>query len=86
LPISKQGVVGAFSGAYNCLNWTVNKRQVYSGSVPSEADLPRCYDAEGKNLQANYYGAVASTFDDNGSYVIAGDTCDASHRLLCVEQ
>jgi hypothetical protein len=86
LAIAKQGVVGAFSGSYTCQDWSISKRQVYAGTVPAEADLPRCYDAEGKNLKANYYGAVASDLDDNGNYVVAGDTCESSHRLLCVEQ
>jgi len=86
LQVSMMGVVGAFSGSYTCQNWTTNKRQVYTGTVPAEADLPRCYDSEGKNLQANYYGAVASSFDEKGAYAIGGDTCDSSHRLMCVEQ
>jgi len=86
LPIPLRGVVGAFSGTYTCQNWTTNKRQVYYGVVPAEADLPRCYDSEGKNVMANYFGAVASSLDEKGDYAIAGDTCNASHRLLCVEQ
>lgn len=86
LQVAMQGVVGSFSGTYTCQNWTSNKRQVYSGTVPPEADLPRCYDSEGKSIMANYYAASSSSFDDNGAYVIAGDTCDSSHRLMCIEQ
>jgi len=86
LPILKQGVVGAFSGGYNCQDWAIGKRQIYTGTVPAEADLMRCYDSEGKSVQANYYGAVAGNFDENGSYVIGGDTCDANHHLMCIEQ
>jgi len=86
LPIQMQGVVGAFSGTYTCQNWTVNKRQVYFGTIPTEADLPSCYDSEGKSVKANYYGAPSGGYDDKSSLVVTNETCDASHRIMCVEQ
>jgi hypothetical protein len=86
LQINMQGVVGAFSGTYTCQDWSVNKRQIYYGSIPAEADLTRCYDSEGKNLQANYYGATAGSIDEKGALINIGETCDASHRVMCVEQ
>ncbi len=86
LQITKRGLADSFSSNYNCQDWTIAKRQIYTGAVPAEADLPRCYSAEGKSIKANHYGAVASGVDDSGAFVLGGDTCDSNHRLLCVEQ
>jgi len=86
LQIPVSGVIGAFSGTYTCQDWSLNKRQVYTGPVPSEADLPRCYDKEGKSVMANYFGATAGLLDDSRALLISADTCDNSHRIMCVEQ
>jgi len=86
LPITGTGRTNAFSGTYTCQNWTNEGRAVYSGDVPDEADLPRCYDATGNNIPANYLGAGASTVSDTGQFVAGGDTCDASRSLICIEQ
>lgn len=85
LSLPRQGATDAFAASYNCQDWTVGKRQIYS-NLSSEANLARCYNQDGVKVQANYYGAVASGFDLSGSYTIAGDTCDSTHKLLCVEQ
>jgi hypothetical protein len=85
LPIG-QGLVGAFSGTYNCQNWATEKRQVYSGTIPDGADLPKCYDLEGKNVFANYFGASTGSVDNSGTYVVTSNMCDTSHHLICIEQ
>ncbi len=85
LPIARKGVADAFSASYNCQDWTVDKKQIYS-NLSAEADLIRCYNESGKRVQANYYGAIAASFDLEGSYMLDGDTCDSAHKLLCVEQ
>lgn len=86
LEITMQGRPNAFSGTYTCQNWAIDKLQVYSGTIPEEADLPRCYNAEGKNVMANYYGAPAGTVDSDGTHIIGSDTCNNSHHLICIEQ
>jgi hypothetical protein len=86
LELPMQGRNYAFSGTYTCQNWSTEKKQVYFGEIPAEADLPRCYNKEGKVIAANYFGASSSGFDTNGNFYVTGDTCDSSHRLLCIEQ
>ncbi|MFA6376481.1 MAG: GPI anchored serine-threonine rich family protein [Candidatus Paceibacterota bacterium] len=86
LPVEMQGVVGAYSGTYTCQDWSINKRQVYYGTIPTEADLPTCYSTEGKSVKANYYGAPAGGYDDSSSLKVINETCDQNHRLMCVEQ
>ena len=86
MPILGTGVIGAYSGTYTCQNWASEGQKVYSGDVPDEADLPRCYDAAGNSVLANYFGASASTVSDNGEYGVGGDTCDGSRSLICIEQ
>jgi len=86
LPIPGTGATGAFSGTYTCQDWVNESQVVYSGEIPDEADLPRCYDASGKSIPANYFGASASQVSDSGEYGIGGDTCEASRSLICIEQ
>ena len=86
LQVAMRGAISAFSGTYTCQNWATEKRQVYTGTVPDEANLPKCYDAEGKNVAANYFAASAGITDNAGAYIISSDTCDGSHRLICIEQ
>lgn len=93
-PVSKQsclelpflGQTSAFSWTSTCQDWKQGKREVYSGSVPLEADLPKCYNQAGKNVPANYYGANASGLDANGNLIMTASTCDQEYRLVCVEQ
>jgi len=59
---------------------------VYSGIISNEADLPRCYDTSGNSVPANYYGAAAGTISEDGQLGIGGDTCNATHNLICIEQ
>lgn len=86
LAISGTGLTGAFSGTYTCQDWTIAGQKVYSGNVPDEADLPRCYDATGNSVMANFYGAAASTIDDSGQLGVGGDICDVNRSLICIEQ
>jgi hypothetical protein len=86
LEIDARGTNSAFSGTYTCQNWETDKHQVYSGAIPDEADLPKCYDSEGKNVFANYFGAVAGGKDSAGLYIVSSDTCNTAHRLICIEQ
>lgn len=81
LGTSKEGMM--FSNSYTCQNWTVGKRLI---SNVADANLTRCYDFEGKNLTANYYGAATITIGDQGGYAIGAATCDTKRRLLCIEQ
>ena len=86
LQILGTGHTGAFSGTYTCQNWANEGRMVYSGTVPDEADLPRCYDASGNNVPANYFGAGASVVSESGQFGVGGDTCDVGRSLICIEQ
>jgi len=45
-----------FSNSYTCQDWTIGKRAI---SGVADANLTRCYDLQGKNLVAKYYGAAA---------------------------
>lgn len=81
LGTNKEGMM--FSNSYTCQNWTVSKRMI---SGVADANLTRCYDLEGKNLTANYYGAATITIGEQGGYGLGAATCDAKRRLLCIEQ
>jgi len=72
-----------FSNSYTCQNWTANKRLITGAA---DANLTRCYDLEGKNLVAKYYGAATITLSEQGGYGLGAASCDAKRRLLCVEQ
>lgn len=86
LALAGTGLTSAFSGTYTCQDWTNEGQKVYSGEVPDEAELPRCYDSAGNTVFANYFGAAASTIDDSGQLGVGGDTCDVSRSLICIEQ
>lgn len=86
LQIVGTGHTNAFSGTFTCQNWANEGQTAYSGTVPDEADLPRCYDATGNNVPANYYGGGASTVSDDGQFGVGGDTCDNGRSLICIEQ
>jgi len=86
LLIGAPGFVNSYSGTHTCQNWATDKRQVYPGPIPETADLPKCYDLEGKNVFANYFGAGIGTVDKEGTYTTSSDSCDAGHRLICIEQ
>ena len=72
-----------FSNSYTCQDWTVGKRAI---SGVADANLTRCYDLQGKNLVAQYYGAAAITLGEQGGYALGAASCDTKRRLLCAEQ
>ncbi len=87
LGVQKNGET-MFSNSYTCQDWTVGKRQIYSSAASSAADInpTKCYDLEGKNLTANYYGAATVGVNDQGGYTMGSATCESKRRLLCVQQ
>lgn len=82
LGVDREGEM-MFSNSYTCQDWTVGKRAI---SGVADANLMRCYDLQGKNLVAKYYGAAAIALGEQGGYALGAASCDTKRRLLCVEQ
>ena len=86
LPLSGVGTVNSFSGTFTCQDWTTSQGQVYEGTIPPDADLPRCYNSQGSSVLANYMAANAATLSTDGSLLVAGIPCNRYNHLICVEQ
>jgi hypothetical protein len=86
LDLQNVGATSAFSGTYDCQDWTTSQGKIYQGDVPPDADLPRCYDTHGNNVFANYMAADTSGVAIDGSLVVTGTSCDHYERLVCVEK
>jgi len=86
LQLSGMGAAAAFSGTHTCQNWVKSDGQVYQGTIPPDADLPRCYDKQGNSAFANYVAANAIGFSTDNSLVVSGTPCNRYNRLFCVEQ
>ncbi len=82
LGVDREGEM-MFSNSYTCQDWTIGKRAI---SGVADANLTRCYDLQGKNLVAKYYGAAAIVLGEQGGYTLGAASCDTKRRLLCVEQ
>jgi len=86
LELTGMGVSSAFSSTYTCQNWTKGDGQVYQGTIPPDADLPKCYDQQGNSVFANYLAGNASATATDDKLVVVGSLCSRYNHLLCVEQ